>query len=76
LNLTWAGSQRDFVRHPIHIVPAPVKGIFEKRSDEISCGIAVKLYRTYNTVMLNRYFGSGITAIIRVLRQIVRYPSS
>jgi len=46
-----AGSQSDFVRNHINIIPAPVKDIFEKSSDEVPDRTAMKLYRSYHTVI-------------------------
>ena len=35
LNLTLAGSQSDFTRNHVNIIPTPVKDVFEKSSDEV-----------------------------------------
>jgi len=42
-----AGSQSDFARNHVNIIPATVKDIFEKSSDEVSDRTAMKLYRAY-----------------------------
>ena len=45
-----AGSQSDFVRNHVNIIPAPVKDVFEKSSDEVPDRTAMKLYRPYYTM--------------------------
>jgi hypothetical protein len=51
VNLTLACSQSDFVRNHVNIIPAPVKDIFEKSSDEVPDRTAMKLYRSNHTVI-------------------------
>ena len=43
MNLTLACSQSDFVSNHVNIIPAPVKDIFEKSSDEVPDRTAMKL---------------------------------
>ena len=61
-----AGSQSDFVRNHINIIPAPVKDIFEKSSDEVPDRTAMKLYRCL-------LYTSGITNIEIAKRKSVFY---
>ncbi|WP_430438684.1 hypothetical protein, partial [Phocaeicola vulgatus] len=62
MNLTLAGSQSDFVRNHVNIIPAPVKDIFEKSSDEVPDRTAMKLYRSYHTVIGCNHFSTGIVS--------------
>ncbi|WP_286009473.1 hypothetical protein [Methanobrevibacter woesei] len=41
-----AGSQSDFIGNHVSIIPAPVKDIFEKSSDEVPNRTTMKLYRS------------------------------
>ena len=65
MNLTLAGSQSDFVRNHVNIIPVPVKDIFEKCSDEVPDGTAMKLYRSDYTMICGCHLRAGITAIMK-----------
>jgi hypothetical protein len=65
LNLTLASSQSDFARNHVNIIPAPVKNIFEKSSNEVPDRTAMKLYSSYYTMISYSHPSTGITAIMK-----------
>ena len=65
MNLTLAGNQSDFVRNHVNIIPAPVKDVFEKSSDEVPDRTAMKLYRAYYTMISGAHLSTRITVIMK-----------
>ena len=65
VNLTLACSQSDFVRNHVNIIPASVKDVFEKSSDEVPDRTAMKLYRSNHTVIGCRHLSTSITTIMK-----------
>jgi len=64
LNLTLAGSQSNFAKNYVNIIPTAVKNIFEKSSNEAPYKTVMKLYRSYYT-MISDIHPSPTTAIMK-----------
>ena len=67
LNLILACSQSNFIRNQVDIIPALVKDIFEKSSDEVPDRTTMKLYCSYHTVVSCSHLSTGITTIMKLI---------